>query len=222
VRTALVGLGVLMSVGAALSGSALASSPGPCPFITDAAGDQTPVLGRTTSPDPTPGATSLDLRSADITADDKSLSVVIRVTNLRDVDPVYTGHVYNFYFRAEAGQFALTANLAADGDKFTIASGPVATGDDAPAMTGLGEIKGVVDTGRHEIRMSVPRTLLSRNGAVGGVSALKVYAGREVQTNRVNGPVIYAEHIGVLNNEDEASTTHAYRVGKRGCVPVMH
>jgi hypothetical protein len=70
--------------------------------------------------------------------------------------------------------------------------------------------------------MSVPRALLSRNRAVGGVSGLKVYAGRELQTPLVNGPVLYAGHAGFVNNEDEAMTTRSYRIGRRGCVPVMH
>jgi hypothetical protein len=220
VRTAVVG--VLLCAGAALQTPALASTPGPCPFIVDAAGDQTPMLGQTTSPDTTPGATALDLRSADITADERDLSVVIRVTNLRDVEAVYVGHVYNFYFRTEGQQFALTANLSNDGNTFRIAAGPVTSGDNATAMGELGNIKGVVDAVQNEIRMTVPRALLRRNGAVGGVTGLKVYAGRELQTTELKGPVVYAGHIGVVNNEDEAISTRSYRIGRRGCVPVMH
>lgn len=221
-RVAVAGTALFTGLLGGLTHSASAASGGPCPFISDIANDQTAMPGYTTATDTTPGATALDLRSADITADAKNLSVVIRVTNLRDTEPVYAGHVYSFYFDAEAQKFSISANLSSDGNDFTVSAGPRSADGKAVSMSILADIKGIADLGRNEIRMTVPRTLLSKNGAVGGVTGLSVYAAREAQTSKVHGPVLYAEHVGFVNSEDIASTDRAYRIGARGCVPVMH
>ena len=214
-RTHLVCLGLLLAV--TIPASAQADSTTNCPFMQDAAGDQTALPGYTSQPDTTPGAASLDLRSADITADSKNLSAVVRVINLRDADPVYVGHVYDFTFSTESTQFNLSADLSSDGNDFTISSGAASPTGSATSLSVIGPITGIVDAHRNEIRMIVPRSLLRRSGAAGAVGNFTVYAGREVQTVETHGPVLFARHSGFVNNEDQMSTDRFYRIGDRGC-----
>ncbi len=194
-------------------------TPGPgCPTITDPEGDQGIVQGGNVPPDTSPGAQALDLRSVSVGSTRDDLVVTIRVTDINDREPVYMGHIYTFWFAKESTRYAVIADLSSDGNDFYLATGPIDASGNGTAMTNVADIQGTPQPGSNSVRMTVPLALLRRIGATGRVTQLEALAGRQAQSVKVSGRVLFAGHGGLILTEDTATTPHSYRLGTRGCL----
>ncbi|MDP9164691.1 MAG: hypothetical protein M3O32_01250 [Actinomycetota bacterium] len=181
-----------------------------CPTIPEESDQGSMLVGG--SPDGLPGSKALDLRSASVGTVGGDLVVSIRVTDLADPDPGAAGHIYTFEFSKETARFALTADLARDGNDFTLSAG------DDRSVTQVAQIRGLPDLASNSVRMSVPLALLRRIGATGTVTGLKATTFRALQSVKVDDPVFNVPHYGVNVGEDTATSSHPYRIGTRGCL----
>lgn len=153
------GIGPVLVCASVLTG-ALLTVPAPaatkakpvCRVVTDPGGDAA-WLGVV------PGGPTDDLLSADLASDGRTVTAVFRMARVQQPDPVApTGHAYVFSFRIRGTtaplQF-LHARTHATGTRY-------AYGYFTPDATGLmraravGAATGVVDLGRHEVRVHAP------------------------------------------------------------------
>lgn len=212
------GLAGLVVVGVLAAPLAHASTPRPvCDLVTDPAGDVMP---------PSPGIANgdYDLRSADVATDKRQLTAVIRLTSLAPDEGVSVAdRVYEFDFTANGHAFGLQAALLTGGVSYQA----VAYDTTAPGGqygTSLGAISGVVDTARHEIRMTAPLSMFAKYASFKQtyVDHLEVTSARAVGYGAVAPPggkvSIGSEAIALV--VDDASSTARYLPGRRSCVAV--
>ena len=139
--TAATGLSLLAA------GGALAAPKPVCNLVSDPTGDVT-----------LPSA-ALDVVSADIATDAKSLTGVIRVAKLANSDGTApTGFAYNFRFKVagDPTQFYLLASsVPSPIGQTTFEYGTISLN----RLTPLGEAKGVLDLAKSEVRVTAPTSL---------------------------------------------------------------
>lgn len=218
-RAQRAGIAVLIVVGLSAAPVAHAASPRPaCDLVTDAAGDVTP------SP---PGADSgdFDLRSADVATDAHKLTAVIRLTSLAPEDPAsVASRDYEFDFVANGHSFGLQATLLTGGANFeAVEYGPATAG--GRSGTDLGDISGVVDTARHEIRMTAPLKLFAPYATFKQtyIDQLSVLSGQAVGYGRTAvGHAVSVGSQAISFVVDTATSTSRYSPGRRSCVRVGH
>jgi len=217
-RAVRAGLAGLVVVGVLAAPVAQASRPKPvCDLVTDPAGD---VIGS----EPGVDNGDYDIRSADIATDKRNLTAVIRLTSLApDTGVSVADRTYEIDFTANGHTFALEAALLTGGVSYDA----VVYDTSAPGGrygTALGDISGVVDSARHELRMTAPLALFSKYASFRQtyIAGLYVITGRAVGYGAVDPPGAKA-HIGsqaVTMVVDDARSGARYQPGARSCVAV--
>lgn len=228
--------------GAGVAQAAAKPKPKPvCHQVADAAGDANgkdtgaanpfPLpVGPSTSPVPFPvvnagpSSDALDITSADVSADKKNLTAVIRVKKLALVDHTAAplGIRWELNFTAEEIQFTVMAHTDPTG-KINYDSSYFVPANGIGSLYGHGSTTGFFDLARNEIHVSTPNAIFSSQATIkpGAVlSDLNVAASDEVAvpdtTGKLNGGG--AEFEGTLGHIDTAATTKPYKVGTLSCV----
>jgi len=212
----------VMAVGATVIGPASAwSSPKrpACDLITDPVGDTQQLM-----PADYP---QLDIVSGDVATNAKWLSAVIRVDHLSaDVATPADGRGYDVYFSIGSANFAAAAQLVFGGPGFELykTSGPAQQGTGGQAGTGIAEMRGVIDVRRHEIRMSVPMSVIKANAPIGNspIDHLAAQTFSEVAANpniRAGGQLILGAAYTGQGIDDAYSSKTIYPEAP-SCVPV--
>lgn len=180
------------------------------PLVSDRAGDATlsnPASGSTlvsTRSDP-----GLDILSADVAADARSFTVVVRLAGdvRRSGWPI--GHSVEVVFRAAGEtQWNLNTTFPLVGDAHTDLG---QTADGTPTLPGTGD----VSAGGRVLRMSVPMAAFAALGGAPMRAGTSVYD-INVFTNRaaaVDGAGVY-----LPTPADIASARRSYRIGSAACV----
>jgi hypothetical protein len=148
----------------------------------------------------TPNDSSLDVTSADVATDATRLTMVVRVTKLVTSDTSSpTGQTWTFSFDVGAGHVGLTIN-----------NGPL--GGNYPRNS-----TGTLDTGKNEIRVTIPLNQLTAKVVPGSVLRnLHVDTSRSLSLDRSMG-------IGdslAFTAADNAMSTKTYVAGTPSCVKV--
>jgi len=192
-----------------------------CHLITDPQGD-TEVL----TPD---NQQRLDIVSADVAANSRQLTAVIRLPALTGEDPTeLAGRIYEFDFTAGPASFMLGAYLMYGGAHFEayLTDQPVQNAQaSAQSGTAIGRITGVIDTRRKEIRMSAPLSLFTQNGAKLGnapidhLGAMTFWA-RGTGSMASAGPVDSYGGPAVGSSVDIATSDKSIYVGFPSCVTI--
>jgi len=148
-------IALTVGTGALFAPASFAGTPRPaCDLVTDPSDD---VMGSA------PGIDNgdYDIRSADVATDAHKLTAVIRLTSLAPEDPMSAvARDYEFDFVANGHGFGLMADLLTGGASFeAVVYDKTAPGGRTGAD--LGEIAGVIDQARHEIRMTAPLSLFA-------------------------------------------------------------
>lgn len=167
-RAVLVAAALLSTAvtGLASEASAAKAKPKPiCNNVTDVAGDVA-AYGDT---GPTPDDT-LDLLSADIGANTRGVTAVIRVKKLAvpaPTSPVATVYELRLSHKKSGDVFSLFANVTAAAVSYGV--GVVDEGATPESVTSTGTAKGVFDVAKSQIRITVPYSALG--GAKSGIMA---------------------------------------------------
>lgn len=192
----------ILLAAALAAGLALPAAAAPrCPQLSDPVGDHDQVVGT--------GAA--DLVQVRVSGDQRSVTAVLRLADLKSATPAPTGHVYEVYL--DDGESGRVLSAAVDGlaPSYRAADGRAPRGNGAYTSSPLGEIAGSVDVARGEVRMTAPLAqLLWQPGRSVQVSAV---VWRSVGTASA-GPV---PRDSVVSSTDFSDRTAAYRVGDRGC-----
>ena len=211
---------VLAVLGAVVPASAWsASKRAACDLISDPAGDTQQIM-----PADYP---QLDIVSGDVATDAKWLTAVIRVTRLSaTATSPADGRGYHVYFSIGSANFDASAQLVVGGPGYELyqMSGPAQQGTGGQAGTGLAEMRGVIDVKHHEIRMSIPMSVIKANASVGNapIDHLAAQTFSEVGANpdiRANGQLLLgASYTG--NGADSAYSSKTIYPEAPSCVPV--
>lgn len=187
------------------------ASPATCRLLVDSTGDTTAT--QPTGTDPAPGGTlvpaeaSLDLVSADLASNRRSVTAVLRVTHLSTPAPTSpTGSSYLLTFVLNEMQFTLYALRDVTGlQQFLLLPG-TAVGTDAVM------VNGTFDTLHNEVRISASLEDFKQLGgrANPGTQATGITA----FTQRAFG----AEGSYTFQNADAATAKRSYRLGSPSCV----
>ncbi|HVF19101.1 MAG TPA: hypothetical protein VNA14_02545 [Mycobacteriales bacterium] len=215
-RTSLLAASIVLT---GYAGSATAAPP--CNLILDASGDAVAVAG--------PSDDSLDVVSADIASDKKTLTAVIRIKKLAHPNPTSPiGQSYFVLFSAAgaANQLFVSAGLYATGNQFLF--GYQGVDPLLPLNTSytLGSGTGTVDMDKSELRISVPleafkeQADLKPGKKLSGLIAegRKVFGQRVIPSQQV-GPA-RAPLGGLTLTADTAEATKGYVLGAKNCVEV--
>jgi hypothetical protein len=217
-RAQRIGVAVVVAAGVWAGPFAHAAAPRPsCNLITDPSGDVMPSAPGVDNGD-------YDIRSADVASDAKHVTAVIRLSSLAPEDTASpAARDYEFDFVANGHGFGLLASLLTGGASFeavvydrTTPGGR--TGSD------LGEIAGVIDTARHEIRITAPLSLFAPYASFKQtyLDQLTVGSARAVGQDGTTTPdgrvSIGAQSTAVV--VDDASSKARYTPGARSCVRV--
>lgn len=190
-------------IGAGVADAAIKKPKPVCNLITDAAGDATATTLVTAGPNDA----ALDVLSADIAADAKTITAVIRIAKVSETaQTAPTGYhvVFNFtapgaanplYMQYFSGNAALKSGFDYGFD------------DPTQGLTSLGDGFGVIDLAKNEIRISAP---LNGFDAQGGVKKNNKLSGLSVQGTR--------DLVVLLPYSDIASSDKVYAVGALSCV----
>ena len=206
-----VRLAVLTTAGALCLATGHQHASAACaPLVSDKPGDATlsnPSSGSTlVAARSDPG---LDILSADIAADGRAFTVVVRLAGDVRSSAWPAGHSVEVVFRAGGEtQWNLNTTFPLVGDAHTDLG---QTADGSPTTPGTGDISAA---GR-SLRMSVPITAFAALGGAPMKTGTAVYA-INVFTNRaaaVDGSGVY-----LPTPADMASTNRSYRIGSGSCV----
>ena len=223
-RRALIGL-VALSFGASLLVPIGASAAGRqvyCNLITDARGDTSSV-----TPD---NDQELDIVSADVAANEKTLTTVVRLDALSAEDPTQpAGRTYEFDFSVGSVNFLTLGTLLLGGDDFgayVASSPPPQPGQSGGrAATGIGQMTAVVDLKRKELRLSAPISIFEKyahfdNAPMTQLAAF-TYRAHGEDTNAFTGrSVNIGMSLGV--GVDSAYSKKSIYKDYRSCVPIGH
>ncbi len=215
-RTSLLAAALVLT---GYAGSAQAAAP-VCNLIVDAEGDAVTVQG--------PSDDSVDIVSADVASDAKTLTAVIRIKKIANPNPLSPfGQSYFLVFSAAgaANQLFVSAGLYPTGNQFIFgyqAVDPVLT---INTSYSLGEGTGTVDMDKNELRVSVPidafkdQADLKPGKKLSGLIAegRKVFGQRVVPSQQV-GPV--RAPLGGLTLTADTAEGKSYVLGTKSCVAV--
>lgn len=172
------------------------------------------------------GDSDLDLISADVATDSRQLTAVIRTDTLRDQEPYAPGKSYDFYFRIAEVTFLVKATTGMGSESYILYAQNRAVGADDPYsgfFDQLGEVTGVFDVAKREIRATVPLDLMARyyevrRGVVVSeffvISFIHYGEGRTTLLDGFSGP------SGASSRQDEARSDATYKAGTPSCVKV--
>jgi hypothetical protein len=217
-RTVRAGIALAVVAGVLAAPLAQAARPRPvCDLVTDSAGD---VIA--TAPGVDNG--DYDIRSADVATDGRQLTAVIRLTSLAPEDPASAvARDYEIDFTANGKTFGLMASLLTGGADFEA----VALDTSKPGGnigTDLGRITGVVDTTRHEIRMTAKLAIFAPYASFHQtyLSDFSVTSARAVGHTDETAPggkaTVGSQSTAVV--VDDAGSKARYTPGARSCVRV--
>lgn len=200
---------------------AVAHSPQPaCQQLRDAKGDVQPAAGIDAVPVQDARDAELDIVSADIAADSKNVTTVIRLSSLTPPDPNDpNGLMYYFYFTAQEQTFWLSASILIGGTNYEAwAEDRRADAGDSSAQSGsaLGTATGSLDLRRHEVRITAPLSLFEPKAHLTtGTSFYKLQA----WSWRSNGISSNDSFAGTGESADVAHDDKvSYRVGQPSCI----
>jgi len=213
-------IALTVGTGALFAPASFAGTPRPaCDLVTDPSDD---VMGSA------PGIDNgdYDIRSADVATDAHKLTAVIRLTSLAPEDPMSAvARDYEFDFVANGHGFGLMADLLTGGASFeAVVYDKTAPGGRTGAD--LGEIAGVIDQARHEIRMTAPLSLFAPYASFTQtyVDQLMVSSARAVGHDGTTTPdgraSVGSESTALV--VDDATSSMRYTPGRRSCVRVGH
>lgn len=198
-------LAVLLT--AALCAPAPATSATSCNLLVDPPGDQ-----HVAEP-------ALDLLSADVASDGKELTVAIRVADLADVATTSpAGRDYTLMLRIGETRLEFLAALATGQPPVFRVRGRTAQGTELAWIELAGSdvssrVRGVVDTAREEVRITVPLADLARFGATRpGARAYEPH----VRTWRTVPLVVDT----VIASSDTGASERSYKLGSPSCLAV--
>jgi hypothetical protein len=216
-HAARIAIALAVGTGLLLAPASFAATPRPaCDLVSDPSGDVMP------SP---PGVDSgdYDVRSADIATDAKRLTAVIRLTSLAPEDPASAvARDYEFDFVANGHGFGLLANLVTGGASFNAVVFDRTT-PGGRTGTDLGQVTGVIDTARHEIRMTAPLRLFAPYASFKQtyVDQLEVTSARAAGHGGTSvADKVFVGSQSVAYVVDDASSNARYSPGGRSCVRV--
>jgi hypothetical protein len=162
IRAALA-TGALLATGVATYADAAAKPKPVCKNLTDDKGD---VVFAQASEATAYEDESLDIVSADLGSDAKTITAAIRLAKLSVPAATSAATTYELRFSLPAGEpvFALWANVPANGAAATFGVGTVGdpTGQDTVDLTtSTGTATGKIDTAKNEIRISAPLSAIA-------------------------------------------------------------
>jgi hypothetical protein len=206
VRPAACAVVALSLVGAGAASAATKPKP-VCNLVTDAQGDANGFVVTDTGLPVPPSDDYLDIVSADIASDAKTVTAALRLKAVGADSMAPTGSTYYFNFTISGTQVFLTAKT--DGTAWTYSFGDF-TGD-AGGRNTLGDATGVIDAAKKEIRITAstkawPDAIKTGKTKLAGFNAL---AQRFIGTDLTGGATPTA---------DEASSSKAYLAGASSCV----
>ena len=205
-RTVLAG-----SIGLALvaAGGAAAAPKPVCELIKDEKGDAS-FLGTA------PNDASLDITSADVAADAKTLTGVLRVDKFSAVSPTSPlGRGYYLLFNAPSAEFPIYLNLQITPDLTRFTWG---TQETLPSGSGRyvakGAATGVVDAAKNELRISVPLK------DIASAINVKLRPGSKLSSLTANTTSVIGTSVsgGLVATIDDAAASKPYAVGTASCV----
>ncbi|HVE74560.1 MAG TPA: hypothetical protein VNA30_05650 [Mycobacteriales bacterium] len=202
---------LLLATGLVLvhSGGALAAPRAKpnCKLVQDARGDATAAA--VTEPAPLPNNPQLDVLSADLASDGRTLTAVLRLDALAATDAnAPTGRGYHLSFAAGEAVLVLSAHIDAMGTA-TYSAGS----EEASTAMRLGEASGRIDLAKREIRIHAPVSAFASKAALRPGSQVTSLLAR-TQRGVSAGPVAR----GVVADNTEPSGRYA--LGAPSCVAV--
>lgn len=189
----------------------LANSSQSCMLIRDPAGDASDQPNLTV---PGVNQPDLDIVSADIASDARSVTTVVRVQRLGTALEAAGRHNYyrfSFYL-GQYGDVMTEAYRGVDGEQFAVTVPNEGDGVGRPELPATG----VFDVARNEVRVTIPLMRASGNRIVRKgryFSQLAADTFRGVGTGTPFG-------LGVFTAVDHASTAKQYLAGSPSCVQV--
>lgn len=219
---------VVVGITLALAGGPALGAPTKpaCRLVTDPAGDGS-LHGQV--PPGTPAyPTSLDIRSADVATDDRSLTAVIRVERLQSLEPGSpVGIGFEFNLTVDKQRFSLVATRDPASDPlFTLSGRTEYVGDEnsgAASYGMLGVIDGVFDEDASEIRMTAPLKLfspaarISARDVVGDLRLWSMYTTGGYSSDTEDRRPFFG---GLAHSADRAESKATYAAGSPSCVKV--
>jgi hypothetical protein len=194
----------VLSAGAAVAAPKVAPS---CNLMVDDKGDAQ-FLGAA------PNDPNLDIVSADIASDAKTVTAVLRLAAFAAPDPQSPlGSGYYVLFSAAGSDFPIFFNMQTTPDVTSFRWGDLeklATGNGSYVKKG--DATGVVDTAKGEIRISVPVADIK------GVA--KVTPGSKLSNVTAESTAVLGTSAtgGLVSTVDDAASTKAYIAGSPSCV----
>lgn len=203
---AVLALSALLASGLAVGAEAAVKKPKPvppvCNLVLDAKADATAFAVLASGG---PNESGLDIISADIATDAKTLTTVIRV----DSDPAAlstspNGGAWYFVFETPAGKFYTFARSTKSYSGYGVGGYDATTGQRATIGAGVG----IIDSTKKEIRVSVPLSLVPGLKAGTKITGIAPYTQREFTV--LGG--------GATPTADSAEGTKSYTAGAKSCV----
>jgi hypothetical protein len=205
-RPALALAAVLALAGAGLAHAAAPVAPS-CNLLVDDKGDAQ-FLGAV------PNDANLDITSADVASDAKTITAVLRLAAYADTDPQSPlGRGYYVLFNAPGLDFPIYFNMQITPDLTRFAWGDretLATGNGSYVKKG--DATGVIDAAKGEIRISVPVS------DVKGIA--KVAPGAKLSSLTANATAVLGTSAtgGLVSTVDDAASSKTYTMGTPSCV----
>jgi hypothetical protein len=166
-RLALIPLAALVAGVAPVADAAPKPKP-TCQNISDAKGDTFAVRAQDTQGAYGPQEDALDITSADLASDGKVVTAVVRIAALsRAIASSPTGFTtgVDFVIGSSDSTVRLSAVLTPNGDRFEVSAAAADALPNQPS-TFVGEVTGVVDEKKGEVRIHAPAALLAPYGAL--------------------------------------------------------
>ena len=188
-----------------VAGTSGAATKPVCNLITDATGDASATTAASV-PGTSDGA--LDVLSADLAADKKVLTAVIRVSKLAEsAATAPNGYSAVFTFSAPSAPDVPLYMRYFSGSDLLDSSFEFGYDDATNGLTPLGDAAGVLDTAKNEIRISAPLSGFSEKAVLKQNDKLGTF---DVAMSR--------DLVALLVYADRATSGATYSVGAKSCV----
>lgn len=203
---AVLALSAILASGLAAGADAAVKKPKPvppvCNLVSDAKGDATAFAVLASGAPNEPG---LDIISADIATDAKTLTAVLRL----DGDPAAlstspNGGAWYFVFETPGGKYYTFARSTKSLTAFGVGGYDATTGQRAT----IGSGSGTIDSAKKEVRVSVPLSLVPGLKPGVKITGIAPYTQREFTAN--GG--------GATPTADTAEGSKSYTAGAKSCV----
>jgi hypothetical protein len=200
-------LAVLLATSVVAGGAAMAKPAPSCNLMLDDKGDAQ-FLGAA------PNDANLDIVSADIASDAKTVTAVLRLAAFSEVDPQSPlGRGYYVLFNAAGSEFPIYFNMQITPDVTSFRWGDLetlATGNGSYVKKG--DATGVIDAAKGEIHISVPVSDVK--------SIAKVAPGAKLSNVAANATAVLGTSVsgGLVSTVDDATSSKPYIAGSPSCV----